>query len=238
VVQGRLRAPRVALLAEEVALTVDRASGMVARAVGTTGGAVNGEVRLEGLVVDPPVDRSHFAPPPAAAPRPGSEDLGFRRLPLGEVGAAAGYRPLVPSQLPAGFELREVAFAERAGSTGSDAHPEPAVAKGRLPGLPRGFERIVVTTRLRGAGAGATAWADPTGYSADEELGRPAPEKVNLDGGALAGAPAELATRIPELWGKSQLWALAEELVLTVWGDLGRDQLISLAASMEPHPGS
>ncbi|PLS74813.1 MAG: hypothetical protein CYG61_10905 [Actinobacteria bacterium] len=88
-------------------------------------------------------------------------------------------------------------------------------------------------TRLRGAGAGATAWADPTGYSADQELGRPAPEKV-----ALAGAPAELATRIPELWGKSQLWALAEELVLTVWGDLGRDQLISLAESMQPHPGS
>lgn len=231
VVQGRLRAPRSALLAEEVALTVDRAKGMVVRGVGTTNGAITMEVRLRDLVVDPPVEASQFAPP-ATAGAEVSEDGGFRRLDLEEVVKVAGYQPLVPTQLPEGYQLREVAFAERASRTGSDGHQNPPSRKVVSLAFHRGFDRIVVSMRLRGTRKDAQAWQNPTGYSGDDQGGRPEPERVTMAAGALEGASAEVVSRIPAELGRSQMWALGSDLVVTVWGDLDKAEALVLAESL------
>ncbi len=233
VIQGRLRAPRSGLLAEEVALTVDRASGMVVRGVGTTNGAITMEVRLSELVVNPQVDTSQFSPPATAGAEVRVEDAGFRRVALEEVVDVAGYQPLVPVQLPDGYHLREVAYAERAAPTGSDAHQNPPSRKVVSLAFRRGFDRIIVSMRLRGTGKDAQAWENPTGYSGDDQGGRPEPEQVTLATGALQGASAELVSRIPEELGRSQMWALGRELVVTVWGDLDKAESMVLAESLQ-----
>lgn len=230
VVQAPTRLSFTALLAEEIALTVDRASGIVVRAVGTTKGQLGMEVRLEGLVVDPPVDPSLFDPPvpPGASVR--FDDVGFRRLPLEEVAGAAGYAPLLPSAVPEGYRLAEVAYAERAAGTGSDGNPNRPSRQVVSLAFHRGFQRLVVTTRLR---EGST-WADPHGYSTDADPDRVPAEKVTLKGGALGGVTAEVVSRIPEAWGRSQLWAMTDRLVVTVGGDVDRDELLAAAESLQP----
>jgi hypothetical protein len=218
------------LAAEEVALTVDRASGMVVRAVGTTKGQFTMEIRLENLVVDPPVDSSMFDLPVPPGASVHVDDVGFRRLPLEEVAGAAGYDPLVPSAVPEGYRLVEVAYAERATGTGSDANPNPPSRQVVSLAFHRGFQRLVVTTRLRGG----HVWADPHGYSTDADANRVPAEPVNLTGGALSGVTAEVVSRIPEAWGRSQLWAMTDRLVVTVGGDVDRDELLAVAESLQP----
>lgn len=230
VVQAPTRLSFTALSAEEIALTVDRASGMVVRAVGTTKGQLGMEIRLEGLVVDPPVDPSLFDPPvpPGASVR--VDDVGFRRLPLEEAAAAAGYAPLVPSAVPEGYRLAEVAYAERAAGTGSDGNPNRPSRQVISLAFHRGFQRLVVTTRVRGG----HAWADPHGYSTDADPDRVPAESVNLRNGALSGVTAEVVSRTPEAWGRSQLWAMTDRLVVTVGGDVDRDELVAVAESLRP----
>lgn len=230
VVQAPTRLSFTALFGDEIALTVDRASGIVVRAVGTTKGQLGMEVRLEGQVVDPPVDPSLFDPPvpPGASVR--VDDVGFRRLPLEEVADAAGYAPLVPSAVPEGYHLAEVAYAERAAGTGSDGNPNRPSRQVVSLAFHRGFQRLVVTTRLRGG----HAWADPHGYSTDADPERVPAESVNLRSGALSGVTAEVVSRIPEAWGRSQLWAMTDRLVVTVGGDVDRDELVTVAESLRP----
>lgn len=228
VVQAPTRLSFTALSAEEIALTVDRASGMVVRAVGTTKGQFGMEIRLERLLVDPPVDPSLFELPVPPGASVQVDDVGFRRLPLEEVAGAAGYAPLVPSAVPEGYRLAEVAYAERAAGTGSDGSPNRPSRRVVSLAFHRGFQRLVVTTRLRGG----HAWADPHGYSTDADPDRVPAESVNLRNGALRGVTAEVVSRIPEAWGRSQLWAMTDRLVVTVGGDVDRDELLAVAESL------
>jgi hypothetical protein len=206
---------------DRLAITVDRASGMPVRVVETKAGATLHELRIEDLAVDPELPASTFALAfPAGAEVMRSDD-GFRRVALDGVAAASGYRPLAPSWLPDGYRLAEVAVARTAAATGRGGGNPPSRMVVAL-SYRRGVDQLLVTTRLRGEGA----WSDPLALdpgSAD------AASPLRLASGALAGAEAEV---VLAPGSAPHLWALTDELVVTVSGDLDRAELARVAASL------
>jgi hypothetical protein len=203
-------------------LTVDRETGVPVRVVESMAGITLRELRVEELAVEPELGPAAFRldfPPAADVMR---SDDGFRRVPLADVRSIVGYAPLLPTFLPDGYELAEVAVAERAGPTGREAGNPPSRMVVSL-SYRRGFDQLVVTTRLaRGA-----SWSDPvaTGEGYVDE-----PEEVAIARGALAGARAELLIA-PR--GIPHLWTQRDGLVVTVAGALGRDELLRVTESLE-----
>jgi hypothetical protein len=89
----------------------------------------------------------------------------------------------------------------------------------------RGLQQLVVTTRLVGRDRGA--WEDPV--SAIDATRSPQP--VTFSGGALDGLAGEIVldpTTVPHLW------ALGDDLVVTIAGDLSGAELVQVAESLEP----
>ncbi len=219
-------------------ITVDRGTGIPVRVVERKDGAFLSEIRIEDIAVDAELGPDAFALEfPAGAEVLRSDD-GFRRVELGKVGAAAGYSPLVPSFVPEGYELAEVAVAPRAAPTGAEAgNPESRMVVSLS--YRRGLDQFLVTTRLAGVlvdGGPALPveerWGDPL---ATGEGFRDEPEIVAIRGGALAGADAELLIA-PR--GIPHAWVLTDELVVTVGGDLSRDELIRAMESLAPMGGA
>jgi hypothetical protein len=90
----------------------------------------------------------------------------------------------------------------------------------------RGFDRLVISTRL--VGADRELWSDPL---ASGEGFIDTPERVVLQKGAFSGSTVELlvdARAVPHLW------AMNDALVLTVSGDLTRAELLAVAGSLAP----
>jgi hypothetical protein len=210
--------------ADRLAVTVDQATGIPVRVVATLRSAFRQELRVDGLDLVTPVraDRLTF-PADAEVFR---RDSGFRRVPLERVRETVGYAPLVPDWVPPGFVLSEVAVARRAQPTGRGERRNPP-SKGVVSlSYRRGFDQLLVTTRLARPSGADAAWKDPlaTGEGFVDE-----PESVTVDGGALAGAEAELLI-VPR--ATPHLWALTDRLVVTVSGDLDRSELLGVAGSL------
>jgi hypothetical protein len=213
-------------------ITIDQETGFPLRIVELKQGEVLDEIRIEELDVDPPLERDAFVvefPPNAEVSR---TDGGFRRVELAEVEAIVGYAPLVPSSVPTGYGLTEVAVATRSAATGVEAANPPSRMVVSL-AYRRGLERFVVTTRLsRVAAPGEPArtpeelWGDPLGTG---EGYRDEPERVVLSRGALAGTEAELLIA-PR--NTPHIWALTDDLVITIAGDLSRAELLAVAESL------
>jgi hypothetical protein len=81
----------------------------------------------------------------------------------------------------------------------------------------RGIDQFLVTTRLRGTGAWHDPLASPQGF-VDH------PERVSA-GGLQASLVLSPHTT-------PHLWALTSALVVTVGGDLSRDELLAVARSL------
>lgn len=183
---------------DSLEVVVDRRSGFPLRVTESLQGDFLHELRLSGLVVDQPVDPGTFdveLDPGAEVVR---QDVGFRRVALEEVAAIVGYEPVLPDDVPAGFEPAEVTVATEAQPTGSEAANPPSRDVVSV-AYRRGFDRIVVTTRATGAyqlalpdGTGTEAgWDDPL---ASGEGFLDEPERFTVATGDLAGAQAELVS--------------------------------------------
>jgi hypothetical protein len=216
-------------------ITVDRGTGIPARVVETKDGAFLREIRLERLVVDAELDPDTFVlelPPGAEVMR---SDAGFRRVALAEVEQAVGYAPLVPAYVPDGYELAEVAVARAAGPTGAEGtNPESRMVVSLS--YRRGLDQFLVTTRLARVPSQegpelplAERWGDPlaTGEGFVDE-----PELVTLGAGALDGVDAEVLVAPRAI---PHLFALTDDLVVTVAGDLSRVELVRVAESLARH---
>jgi outer membrane lipoprotein-sorting protein len=204
---------------DRLAVTIDEATALPLDVVATLHGAVRSELRIDQLAVNTPLPPNTFRvrfPPRTEVLR---TDEGFRRRSLGGVAALAGYEPLVPSRLPAGFRLAEVAVAKSAAPTAGGRNPRSRDVVSNA--YRRGFDEVIVTTRLRGRGQ----WRDPFGI----EGIRLRSEPVRLSSGALAGSTGELVVdpRTPP-----HLWAETNDLIVTVSGDLSRSQLLRAANSL------
>jgi hypothetical protein len=184
-------------------------------------------VRLEQVEVGAPGTRVQ----PVRFP-PGMEvtrsNGGFRRTSLNGVQPLVGYAPLVPAWLPEGYELAEVAAGPgEVGFTGAEAGNPPSTDVVSL-SFRRGFDQFIVTTRLRNIPGYPQEWADPlaTGEGFVDR-----PQTAELGRGALSGVEANVLV-VPR--NIPHLWAQTDDLVVTVGGDLSREELIRVAESLEP----
>jgi len=212
---------------DEFSLWVDQETGLPVKVVERKDGRTLDELRVEDLTVDEALEPGALAlrfPPGVEVSR--SND-GFRRTSLAGVQGVVGYAPMLPGWLPEGFELAEVAAGPgQVGVTGAEAGNPPSTDVVSL-SFRRGFDQIVVTTRLRNVPGYSQEWADPlaTGEGIVDR-----PEQVVLSRGALSGVEANVLV-VPR--NIPHLWALTDDLVVTVAGDLSREELIRVAESLE-----
>lgn len=210
------------LSGDRLEITVDRATGVPVRAVEHRRGDFLRELRIANLSVDGRLPADAFGLDfPTGAEVMRSDD-GFRSVELREAEAVVGYAPLAPSWVPEGYELADVAVAAESGPTGTEAGNPPSRKVVSL-SFRRGFDQFLVTTRLAHADG---EWDDPlaTGEGFVDE-----PERVTIGRGALEGEAAELVL-VPR--GIPHLWALTDELVVTVGGDLSRAELLRVTESL------
>jgi hypothetical protein len=203
-------------------ITVDQESGMPVRVVERKAGAVIRELRIEDLAVNVKLAPGAFEHAFPAGAEVARMDEGFERVGLDKVGGIVGYQPLVPHWLPDGYKLAEVAVARKSGPTGAEGG-NPASRSVVSLSYRRGFDQVLVTTRIAAGGP----WSDPLA-TGEGYVDRP--ERVVLEAGALAGRPAEL---LLEPRGIPHLWTRSDALVVTVSGALGKAELLRVAESLE-----
>ena len=207
-------------------IVVDRETGIPVRSTLFRNGHAGAEWRIEQLRVDDPTSADTFTLTPSDGQTRTRYDMGFRRVALEDVSSRVGYRPLVPTRIPDGFERVEVAVAEQSRPTGDEQRPNPPSRDVVSLRYRNGLDELVVTTRR--VGADPSAWGDPLIGSAP--MGR-APEQVTFRDGALEGHTGEVvvdANSVPHVW------AVAGALVVTVAGNLDRDELVRVAESLKP----
>ena len=205
---------------DRIEITVDRSTGIPVRVLESKEGAFLREIRIENLAANtdlsPGTFRIEF---PAGAEVMRSDD-GFRRVKLGEVSGIVGYAPLVPRSVPEGYKLAEIAVAKQSGPTGTEAANPPSRMVVSL-SYRRGLDQFLVTTRRAQVPSEIEpelppdrVWGDPlaTGEGFVDEG-----ETLTISRGALQGEEAELVLA-PR--GIPHLWALTDQLVVTVGGDL------------------
>lgn len=204
-------------------VTVDQETGFPVRVVATHDEEVVWQTRIEDLRLNEPLPEDAFRlefPPGSEVFR---EDMGFRRVALEEVEGIVGYEPLVPTWVPEGFDPAEVTASKKGSFTGAEGANPPVPDVVSL-SYRRGLDQFIVTTRP--VGPDPSLWGDP--LASGEGL-RDEPERVRFTGGALAGMEGELLIdplAIPHVWVKT------DRLIVTVSGDLSREELIRVAESL------
>jgi outer membrane lipoprotein-sorting protein len=223
------------LSGDEFEVTVDKETGFPLRIVEKKNGAALDEIRIEDMQIDPKLTAADFTlrfPPGANVDR---TDDGFRRVPIDQVEGIVGYTPLVPANVPEGYELTEVAVAEDVTyPTGAEAGNPSSLNVVSL-AYRRGLDRFLVTTRLSHVPAPGEPqlspqelWGDPL---ATGEGFRDEPDRIRLSGGALDGIEAKLLV-VPR--NTPHIWALTDKLVVTIAGDLSTAELVAVAESLIP----
>ncbi len=207
---------------DRIEVVVDQQTGFPVRVTESLAGRALLDARLSKLSIDAPVTPASFALtfPPGATPF--RQDFGFQRTTIDQASAVVGYRPILPSDLPSGFTLADLTVARQSQPTGAEGMNPPgrnvvsAVYR-------RGFDRIVVTTRL--TGADPSVWEDPV---ATGEGIRDEPQPLAISAGALAGARANLVLT-PR--GIPHVWAINSRFVVTVAGDATGAELTRIVQS-------
>ena len=213
------------LSGDEFVITVDQETGFPLRVLELKDGEVLDEIRLEELEVDPELPPDEFTIRFPKGSEVARTDNGFRRVSLDEVEGRVGYSPLVPEQVPDGYDIAEVAIAETAMQTGVEGG-NPLSRNVVSLAYRRGLDRFVVATRLRHVPGFQDIWDDPLGTG---EGFRDDPERIRVASGALAGVQAELLI-VPR--NTPHIWAKTDKLVVTIAGDLSRAELVAVAESL------
>lgn len=181
------------------------------------------ETRIEDLELNQPVPEDAFRLEFAPDEEVFRTDTGFRRVTLGDIEGIVGYDPVVPAWVPDGYRLGEATASRKGNPTGTEASNPPV---GDVVSLSyrRGLDQFIVTTRP--VGPDPSLWGDPL---ASGEGFLDEPEPVTFGSGALAGERGELLIdplAIPHVWAKT------DRLVVTVSGDLTREELVRVAESL------
>lgn len=221
---------------DQLEVIVDRQSGYPLRVTESLQGTFLQEIRLSNLVANEPVDPSMFVfdfPPGVKVSR---QDRGFRQVTLDHAATIVGYRPVLPTDLPPGFKMTLVTAAVRGAQTGMEGM-NPRAGGVVSVAYRRGFDQIVVSTRKTGGIPGCAAlpalitqdcWADPLSSG---EGNIDVPEPFVVEGGALAGANAEL---VLSARGTPHVWTIDNRFVVTISGDASGGELRRLTESFSP----
>lgn len=208
---------------DHIEITVDQDTGFPVRVVRMADGSVVQETRLENLRIDPVIPAEAFTLAIPDDVEHYESDAGFRTATIDDASEVVGYAPLLPSWLPDGFELIDLAVAREAGPTGTEGG-NPTSEGVVSASYGRGFRTLLVTTRL--VGEDPSAWSDPLSLG-EGYIDRP--ETVTIEGGAFDGVTAEL---LMDPRGIPHLWAMNGTHVLTVSGSLTREELLRVAGAM------
>ncbi|MBA3655466.1 MAG: hypothetical protein H0W70_14880 [Actinobacteria bacterium] len=208
---------------DHIDVVVDQQTGFPVEVKESLAGRALVTATLTELVVDAPVVDGAFSLTFPAGARPFHQDFGFQRTTLADLPAIVGYTPLVPRSLPGGFRLVQITAARTAQPTGAEGMNPPGRGVVSL-GFRRGFDAIVVTTRL--TGPDPAAWEDPV---ATGEGFRDARRPLSIGAGALAGGSAEIVIT-PR--GVPHVWAVSPRLVVTIAGDATAAELQRAIESM------
>jgi hypothetical protein len=237
--EGRFTSP----VYDRVSMIVDRKTWLPLRVERSLHGRTVEAWGFSDLRLDVPVSMADFELTLPETATFYDRDAGFRRLSLRAAARAVHGRLFIPTRLPAGFTL-----ALATAKTGSLASPGDS-----LPGVEatlegpwrspesdiaslvyrKGFRRVTITCR-RVKDATSALSVDPfSATPGNAARGRSAAVgTVRLNDGALRGALARIRTDALEL---PHLWALHDGLLVTVAGDLSRDELVAVANSLETY---
>jgi outer membrane lipoprotein-sorting protein len=219
-------------------VTVDRAAWFPVRVRLLRHGKVREEERLTDLRLNVPVSDELFEPAfPADAKILKREATPFwQRVSFAEAAHVFAASPLAPRVLPPAFSPFAAAVTDRAQlrfivSTPHGGHDERYWSWSRdVTSLAyrAGFLTFLVTTRRQETD---DPLADPFATLPELAARGNELETVTLEGGALRGVEAQLA--MPAL-NTPHLWAYKGGRLITVSGDLTREQLLTVANSLEP----
>src|SRR5262249_23087984 len=131
---------------DRLEITVDQESGMPVRVLETKDGKFLRELRIRDLAVN-----GRFEPGTFDRAFPAGADVsrtngGFQQVAPSDVAGVIGYQPLVPSWVPDGYRLAEVAVAREAAPTGTEAGNPISRLVVSL-SYRRGLDQFLVTTR-------------------------------------------------------------------------------------------
>jgi hypothetical protein len=218
---------------------VDKATGAVLllsySGKGQDTGISKETYRFEATSVEerPSEDRARYRPEAPGSARIDRRDYGFRAMTLDEMAATAGYDVLVPSSVPAGYELAEVVFNEKEefGSGAEGSNPSPTRVTSMLWRHADGRSFAVALLPKNGgpkSKGGDAAWSDPYGSEGSELP----PEKVSIPIEGRAPLAGELFVAVPSV---PHLWGITGDLVVTVDGNLDAAGLKAVAGSLRKH---
>lgn len=221
---------------DELRITVDQATWFPVRFTTLLHGDVLQDERLTHIRLNVPVSDQQFHPDFPKGAKVEVDREHFKRVTQTQAAHAFSYVPLAPAALPSGFAYSQAAVARVARffvmvgpGDASNEHWLPSHDITQL--LYRsGFLTMTVTCR-REAGMHDPLLADPFASDPSQGGAPNARETVVIHGGALDGVTAKLA--LPPA-GVPHLWAFHDGLMITVAGDLAREQLLQVAGSLEP----
>ena len=206
-------------------ITIDQATALPVCFREIRDGQMWAEVRYGSLRADAPLPDDAFelkAPGGASATRIRG---GFALASVAAIAKLPGCTALVPKMVPPGFRLDQAAVAKH-GVTANRRHKGRNIVALRYG---RGFDSLTVTTRSV-ADAYYAAFYDP--FELDQQWAREVAWTVRIRAGAFAGKTARVVvapgTTVPHLW------AVKDGVLLTIAGSATADDLLAIAASLEP----
>lgn len=208
---------------ERWTVLVDRETSLPVTIERNRGERLVRRVHLDRWETVPEVPGDTFVPPAPVDVSPTSSTHGFVTTELAAVPLLGRGDAVTPGWLPSGYELEVVAVRPDppAGAASTAAGANPPDEDVLSLGFQRGFERITVTTRS--AGVDRAAWRSPFADAVDD------PKERTLGDGRFNGARASAGT---DVFGRTRLWVISGDTVLTVSGDLTVDDAFKLAASL------
>jgi hypothetical protein len=223
---------------DTVQVTVDRAAWFPVQVRLLRHGKVREEEHLAGLRLNVPVSDELFEPsfPLGAKVVKRKATPFWRRVSFSEAAHTYAESPLAPQALPAAFAPFAAAVTDRAQlrfivSTSRGGHDERYWSWSQdITSLAyrAGFLTFLVTTRRQQTDH---PLADPFATLPELAARGNEIETVTLESGALTGVEAQLA--LPSL-NTPHLWAYLDGRLITISGDLTREQLLTVANSLEP----
>ncbi len=212
---------------ETYSVTVDQQTCLPIRFQLFVDGVLQAENALSNVRIDEPLPDTAFTFAPPKGAKVVHKDTGFRRVPLARIGSAPGHVTLLPTWLPAGYVQRWTAVAARSTTANGVTEGRNVVALQYV----RGFDALTVTTRTV-ADPHAAATIDPV--EPDTAWADIVRRDVRLSTGAFAGVTARVV--VAPYITTPHLYAVKDDVLLTVTGGATAKELIAIADSLRPLP--
>ncbi len=206
-------------------ITIDKATAFPVCFKGFLDDDMMLEVRYRDVRVNAPLPDDAFAlEAPTGAPVKRVQD-GFRRMTVAEIARLPGYTTLVPARVPRGYGLTSAAAAAHAVTANRLVRGRNVVALQ----YSRGFDSLTVTTR-RVADPWLATEYDP--LELDQSWARQVAWPAVIPDGAFRGVTAQVV--VAPVTTTPHLWAVKDGVLLTVAGAASAEELVAVAASLEP----